>query len=58
MVHAAEINQAPLIDSVLLHTGRVATPKFEPRNCFRYLQTKLIMGPGGWSQNLYEDKRR
>ena len=31
---------------MLLHTGRVATPKFVPR-CPGYLQTTLTMGGGG-----------
>ena len=46
MVDIAEINQAPPPYSVLLYIGRVATPKFVPRNCLRYLQTTLIMGGG------------
>ena len=49
------MNHAPPPYSVLHHIGRgVATPKFEPRNCARYLQTTLIMGGGGWSENLCE----
>ena len=47
MVHFAEINQVPSPYSMLKHIGRVATPKFVPRNFLRYLQTELIMGGGG-----------
>ena len=54
MVHFEDINQAPSPYSMLQDIGRVATPKLVPRNCLRYLQTTLIMGGGGWSQNLCE----
>ena len=47
MIHFAETNQAPPPYSMLQYVGRVATPKFVPRNCLRYLQTTLIMGGGG-----------
>ena len=47
MVHFAEINQAPPLYSILQYIGRVATPKPVPSNCFRYLQTILIMGGRG-----------
>ena len=40
--------------SMLQYIERVATPKLPPRNCFKYLQAKLIIGAGGWSQNLCE----
>lgn len=40
--------------SVLQYIERVATPKLPPRNCFKYLQAKLIIEAGGWSQNLCE----
>ena len=43
MFHIAEINQAPPPYSMLQYIARVATPKFVPRNCLRYLQTTLIM---------------
>ena len=46
MVHFAEISQAPLSYSMLQDGGRVATPKFVPGNCLRYLQTTLKMGVG------------
>ena len=36
--------------SMLQNIGRVATPKFVPRNCLRYLQTTLIMGTGGLAE--------
>ena len=39
---------------MLQHIGRVATPKFVPRNFLGCLQTTLIMGEGNWSQNLCE----
>ena len=35
---------APSPYSMLQDIGRVATPKLVSRNCFRYLQTTLIMG--------------
>ena len=40
--------------SMLWHIGRVAKPKFVPRNCLRHLQESLIMREGDWSQNLCE----
>ena len=46
-------NQAPLPYSVLQYIGRVATPKLVPRNCFRYLQTTLIIGGGGIGFTTY-----
>ena len=47
MVHFAEINQAPPLYSILQYIGRVATSKLVPRNCLRYLETKLIIGGEG-----------
>ena len=47
MFYFAEINQAHSSYSMLQHIGRVATPKLVPRDCLRYLQTKLIIGGGG-----------
>ena len=43
MIHFAEINQTPPLYSMLQTVERVATPKLAPRNCFRYLQTTLII---------------
>ena len=40
--------------SMLQYIERVATSKLPPRNCFKYLQAKLIIEAGGWSQNLCE----
>ena len=54
IVHVAEINQPPLLYSMLPHIVRVATSKLVPRNCPRYLQTTLNMGGGDSSQNLCE----
>ena len=49
---AAKPNLVPR--NCLRYFGRVAKPKLVPRNCLRYLQTTLIMGGEGWSQNLCE----
>ena len=53
MVHFTEINQISSPYSMLKHIGRVATPKFVPRNCLRYSQTTLMVGGEGW-ENLCE----
>ena len=45
-------NQDSAPYSMLQHIGRAATPKLVPRNCFRYLQTTVIIGEGDWSQNI------
>ena len=54
MLDFTEINQTPPLYSVMQNIGREATSKLSTRNCLKYLQTTLIMGEGGWSQNLCE----
>ena len=46
MTHFSEINQVHSPYSMLQDIGRVATPKFVPRNWLRYLHTTLIMRGG------------
>ena len=54
MIHFADINQAPSSYTMLQHIERVATTELVPRNCLRYLKTKLIIGGWCWSQNVCE----
>ena len=54
MVLFAEIYPAPPVYSMSQHIGKIASAKFVPRNCLRYLQTTFIMVEGDWSQSLCE----
>ena len=54
VVRFTKINQTPPPYSMLHHIGREALPRLATRNCLKYLQTTLILGGGGWPQNLCE----
>ena len=46
MVYFAVAGRALSLYPMLHHTSGVATLKFLPRNCLRFLQTTMIMGEG------------
>ena len=48
------MNQTSHHNSMFQDIGRETTQKLATRNCLKYLETTLIIGTGGWSQNLSE----